>query len=365
MNTLTVQLKIPVETEPLIGTPALTFTHWLPIGKENGIRVEEDEVGLVLWLDLESTWWASRPSEDELKNHVNVLVHYILAEVTVHDISDSLAEYMKNRNFMESPNAEHEQIQKEYESLGKRILIVLLNRTNRLIDYARAIKGQYWLLDYKIDIGRLHRYFQTFKAKGQIDTSEVFRFQPGIGDSLSISMTSEDRYIRESEWGEVAKFVTSEARVPLVAELLSGAEQLAGNGYARSALAEAVTALEVAVSDFARSQRHNQELAQIVGPRLGVERLQKQIEHIGFSGTISYLLPLLLPDSVLSAKVLEGCRNAIDARQNVVHNGQREVRDLSQHVSSIKSCCKILREFCHKPLEGGVDAQPVNKPDRK
>lgn len=138
-------------------------------------------------------------------------------------------------------------------------------------------------------------------------------------------------------------------------ELLSGAEQLAGNGYARSALTEAVTALEVAISDFARSPQHNQKLALIVGPRLGVTRLQKQIEHIGLSGTVSYLLPLLLPDSVLSVKVLEGCRNAIDTRQNVVHNGQREVHDLIEHIASIKACCKALREFCNEPSEGADD----------
>lgn len=209
MNILTVQLKIPVKAEPLIGTPALTFSHWLPIGKENGIRVTDGDIELVLWFDLKSTWWASQPSEDELKNHLNVLAHYILANITVRGISDSLAEYMQGRNFKEFLNPEHALIQNEYEALGASILTVLLNRTNRLIGYARAVKGQYWLLDYSIDIDRLHSCFQAFKAEGQINAGDVFRFQPGVGDRLSITMTSEDRYIRENEWSEVAKFVTS------------------------------------------------------------------------------------------------------------------------------------------------------------
>ena len=54
-----------------------------------------------------------------------------------------------------------------------------------------------------------------------------------------------------------------------------------------------------------------------------MDRLDKQIEHMGLSGTVSYLLPLLLPDSVLAADVLSGCRDALTARQNIVHNGQR------------------------------------------
>ena len=44
MPTLTVELKIPIETEPLIGAPALTFTRWLPLGKDKGIAISEDGI---------------------------------------------------------------------------------------------------------------------------------------------------------------------------------------------------------------------------------------------------------------------------------------------------------------------------------
>jgi hypothetical protein len=343
--TLTVELKVPIETEPLIGAPALTFSHWLPIGKSNGISVTEDGLKLLLWFDLQSTWWASQPTEEELKNHVNVLAHYVRAEIMVEGVGSDLAKYMQTRDFKRSPNESERATQNEYEQLGARILRVLLKRTNRIIAYARAIKGQYWLLEYGTDMGRLHSYFQTFEARGQIDSGKPFRFQPGVGDTLHIAMTPEDKFITESEWSEVSKFVTSEQRPPLVFELLAGAEQLAGNSYARSALTEAVTALEVAISDFGRLQSHNSKLSSLFGPRLGVDRLQKQIEHMGLSGTISYLLPLILPDAVLSAEILSGCRDAITARQNVVHNGQREVPGLHRYISSIKACCKILREY--------------------
>ena len=48
----------------------------------------------------------------------------------------------------------------------------------------------------------------------------------------------------------LAAFVIGNRRSPLVFELLARAEQLSGNGYTRAALTEAVTALEVAISDF-------------------------------------------------------------------------------------------------------------------
>lgn len=345
MCTLTVELKLPIEIEPLIGAPALTFSHWLPVDKANGISVTDEGVDLLLWFDLQSTWRKSQPSEDDLKNHVNVLAHYVRAEITVREVASELATYMQSRDFKRLPTDSEKALQTKYEKLGTRILGVLLKRFNRLIAYARAFKGQYWLLEYGLDTGRLHGYFQTFEAQGRVNGGEVFKFQPGVGDELYITMPLEDKYIRQSEWGEVSQFVCGVQRTPLVLELLAGAEQLAGNGYVRSALTEAVTALEVAVSAFGRSEDKNGKLASIVGPRLGVDRVQKQIEHMGLSGTIRYLLPLLLPEAVLPAEILSGCRDAVDERQNVVHNGQRDVTDIYRFISSINACCKILREY--------------------
>jgi hypothetical protein len=345
-HTLTVELKLPIKTEPLVGAPALTFHHWLPIGKINGIHITENDVNLLLWFDLESTWWASQPTEDEIKNHVNVLAHYVRAEITVHEVASELATYMKNRDFKRLPAESERLIQAEYDKLGQQILEVILRRFNRLITYAHSVKGQYWLLKYEVDIERPRSYFQSFEARGQIDAGDFFQFKPGVGDKFSISMPAEDKYIGESEWAEVSDFVRGKERTPLVHELLAGSEQLAANGYYRSALTEAVTALEVAISAFGRSQNKNQKLASIVGPRLGVDMLQKQIEHMGLSGTVKYLLPLLLPEDILPSEILSGCRKALDERQNVVHNGTRNVSNIDHFIGSIRSCCKILRDYC-------------------
>lgn len=358
-RTLTIELKLPIKSEPLVAAPALTFHRWLPIGKANGIHITENEVNLLLWFDLKSTWWASQPTEDDIKKYINVLAHYVRAEITVHEVAPELATYMQHRDFKNSPAESERLIQAEYEKLGRKILEVLLMRFNRLITYAHSIKGQYWLLTYELDIGRLHSYFQSFEARGRIDDGEFFLFQPGIGDEISISIPSEDKFIGEGEWTEVSDFVGGKGRTPLVHELLAGSEQLAANGYYRSALTEAVTALEVAISTFGRSQNKNRKLASIVGPRLGVDLLQKQIEHMGLSGTVRYLLPLLLPEDILSTEILSGCRKAIEERQNVVHNGTRNVSNIDHFIRSIRSCCSILRDYCFEE-NLPMDHEPPN-----
>jgi hypothetical protein len=56
------------------------------------------------------------------------------------------------------------------------------------------------------------------------------------------------------------------------------------------------------------------------------------------------LLPVLLPESVLPEDVLEGCRAAIDQRQTVVHQGQRDVPagSLQSSLRAVRSLCDIL-----------------------
>lgn len=352
MPTLTVELKIPIETEPLIGAPALTFTRWLPLGKDKGIALSEDGIDFTFWFDIQATWWASQTNEEELSKHINVLAHYVKAHLTIADIDQRLADYMENRDFSRLPAESEKAIQSEYDGLGQRLLRVVIERVNRLISYARAFKGQYWLLEYNYDADRMHGYFADFKGRARIDNREWFRFQPGTGDSITIEMTPEEKYIDENEWDAIREFVLSTRRTPLVRELLSGAERLAANGYNRSALTEAVTALEVALSDFGRSQDAHAKLGSVCANRLGTSRLQSQIEHMGLTGTVGFLLPLLFPEEILPTNVLAGCRDAIALRQNVVHNGQRDVNEikLSQAIASIRKCCDILRECAN---EGG------------
>ena len=55
MPALLVELKVPIETEPLIGAPALSFSRWLPLEGEDVIRVSEDGVELKLWFDIKTS----------------------------------------------------------------------------------------------------------------------------------------------------------------------------------------------------------------------------------------------------------------------------------------------------------------------
>lgn len=347
MAVLYVSLKVPILYEPLIGTPSLTFSRWLPIGKEQGICIADGNTKLTLWFDLKATWWASQPTEEDLKKHQNVLAHYVNADFEVSGLSDALREYIQQRDFSKFPTDEEKPFQDAYESLGKRLLYLLLTRVNRLVSYARAKKGQYWLVEYDLDEGCMHSLFNKFEARGRFDNDSLFCFQPAVGDCVTFVMQSDEKYVTEEEWPIVKDFVETDSKPPLVGELLAGAEQLAGNGHRRSALTEAVTALEIALYSFSRSAKADIGFGHIVAERLASKALAGQVKRLGLSNSFNYFLPLIFTDEILPLDVLKGCQQAIQQRQNVVHNGQRDVDEKTLHkaLSCIRQCCDILNKL--------------------
>ena len=143
--------------------------------------------------------------------------------------------------------------------------------------------------------------------------------------------------------------------------LLAGAEALAATGHGRSALTEAVTALEVALYTFAANPAIDQAFGPVLGSRLGLHSLRQQVERIGLSGSVRYLLPVLFPESALPQSVLEGCQNALARRQTVVHRGQREVEEtlVRQDLASIRSMCDFLERMTTqgRSERGGFEMQ--------
>ncbi|MGI8837487.1 MAG: hypothetical protein ACR2H4_12745 [Pyrinomonadaceae bacterium] len=347
MADLFVHLKIPIPTEPLVGAPALTFARWLPIGDRHAINVDRDNMSLKLWFDITSTWWASQHKEEDLPAMINVLAHRVYAEAVVREVSDDLLQYMAQRDFTRSATPEEQSLQERYDEIAERLLILVLQTLNRLLSYVRSIKGQYWLSEYPIDSGQMSSYYVQFEAKAKSSSGSWFRFGPSNIDSRSIEFVPEERYVRPDEWDEIRTFVGGVGRTPLARTLLAGAEALAAEGQRRSALTEAVTALEVALYSFATHPNAECAFGPILGQRINASSLKHQVEHMGLTGSISYLLPVILPESTLPKHVIHGCQLAIAQRQNVVHQGQRDVQVgiLRTSLAAIRRMCELLESL--------------------
>jgi hypothetical protein len=138
--------------------------------------------------------------------------------------------------------------------------------------------------------------------------------------------------------------MASSSRPRLVGTLLAGAEQLAGEGHTRSALTEAVTALEVALFEFARNPAVSLLAPGYSTERVGLESLHSHVDHLGLTASLHYLLPLVVPEELLSSEVLKNARKAVAARQTVVHGGQRTIAPtaLREFLGAIREVCAAL-----------------------
>jgi hypothetical protein len=112
-------------------------------------------------------------------------------------------------------------------------------------------------------------------------------------------------------------------------------------------LTEAVTALEVAISEFVNRPDVEKALKPLMTERMNVASLKNWYKRIGLSGTVNYLFPLIFLEDKLPTEILKGCQKAVKERQNVVHNKQRDVSKdkLIIYINSIKRLCWILEEF--------------------
>lgn len=355
MGELFIHLEIPIPTEPLVGASALTFARWLPIGDSQAINVERDGIALKLWFDITSTCGLSQDKEEDLPRMTNVLAHRMFADAVVHNVPEALLRYMADRDFTRAATPEEQSLQQRYDEVAELLLTLLLQTLNRLLSYVRTTKGQYWLGEYPIDIGQMSSYYVQFKAKARGERGPWFRFGPSSIISMTVEFPSEKRSVHQDEWDEIRAFVRGASRTPLVGTLLAGAEALAANGQRRSALTEAVTALEVALYTFARHPDAERAFAPRLAQRINGS-LRHQIEHMGLTGSISFLLPVILSESQLPEQVIQGCQEAIAQRQNVVHQGQRDVQteNLRTSIAAIRSMCDLL-ESLTMPTTAGLE----------
>ena len=353
-RSIVVRLAIPVPQER-----SVVFTHWLPLSDEDAITVLRDDLTLRLSLDMDCLGHVMDVPREGIPRYVNLHVSKLYVDATM-DVTNELAEFIyqerdrPRRRPSENPVSEtYGLLSDEYARLGHRVLAASITVFNRLLMYARSEKGQYWLELQDIDLHMMQSLNVAFRAKVCIPPYGWVRWCPPSIDQLTLISLGEERYIAKDAWPSVTRFVQSKARTNLVLELLANAEALRDDGFRRSAVIEAVTALEVALSRFAESPHLDMLDADLLA-RVPAESLKPQVEHLGFTGSFKYLIPLLFNDTLASRELLERCWEAIDVRQAVVHHGQRDVDESRVRglLNAIRTMCGLLQRLT-RPRESG------------
>ncbi len=343
---LFIEMVVPVPKQ-------LVFHKWLPLENDDFIVVNEGNISLTFWFTMDCWFTVKDWDREDIPNMVNINVLVILASVKIKDVPNDLADFILHSDYARrSPTnyTQEENLIQEYERLGERLYLLTVERLNRLLSYVRSEKGQYWLEDYPIEPRRMGYYFSRFKARVKTkNSSEWILWRPTLTDTIQSQLPDETRLIDRNDWMQVREFVSSSGKPDLVGELLAGAEALANSGHRRGALTEAMTALEVAISRFSRSPDADSEFGSLFAGRLGLDSLKGQISRLGLTATLNYLFPLIFPEDQLPTEILRSCQEANTQRQNVVHEGQRDVdeRKLNLYLRAIRQMCSTLDKYSH------------------
>ena len=330
--------------------PFLNFYQWVPNGSANSLRRADGEISVVLTIDRDCVNSLAPVTQEYIDKWVNVHVGRCQIDVWVPKVPRNIAQFIYDErdqpqglhHGLKPGELEYDELSKEYRILGERVLEAALVAYNRLIAFCRDSKGQFWLSEHVYDPRQLVSDNNGFDARVLIDDEQTFvRWCPPGSIGLVSRCYGEERSVTKADWAELQLFFAANNSTEAIAEILSNAEQLIEAGHRRSAIVEAVSALEAAVWRFARKPKAAGLLS---NTRVDLAALGNRVEHLGFSTSFSFLIPLLIPASDLTDEDIRVCRQAIDVRNNVVHNVQRDVEDnkVRKFVHRIRRVSNVL-----------------------
>jgi hypothetical protein len=328
MANLLVRNDVPFRSSH--GEPgALLFCQWLPEHKDAAIIVPRPPYEVRVWLDRTCLRSRNEVTDDELSRWVNMPATKLIVEVAVESVDSELSGFIaRNSDWgecqrtLESTNEETRKLAKAYSDVGWAVLNRVLDITNRIAAWAYAECKHYWLRERDRGVEVLMGRNAEFHATVSIDGGAPTRWCPPFIDIHDVGVIGGQRGLREKEWTALQSFLLSDRRPLLFRELLANALSLLDSGHTRSAVIEAVSALEVALRRFARSPDPIALTSSYAAER---GALTRDLERLGFGVSVRYLLPVILKSFDASVVSHADSCEALENRNNIVHNGQRDV----------------------------------------
>jgi len=284
---LLARFSIPLGDEEQCGKrDPLVFRHWLPLQDGDALNATEGDLKLRLWIDNQCVPAYTPVELDDISRYVNIFVETLIVDVSGIDVSDQLAEVIiklaTELNWLpEHISSTYDlSLIEEYRAIGEKIYSGVVRQFNRLIAYVRAVKGQYWLHEYRPDPNNMHSEFVKLRAKVKVGESNWLRLTAPGEDYMTLDNPARERFIAQEDWQGIRSHLAGERKAPLVGQLLTVADEFRKSGHRRSALTEAVSALEIAVSQFARRAKPETWSTLLAG-RSRAACFRNHVEHLG------------------------------------------------------------------------------------
>lgn len=296
------------------------FHRWLPDGEKDAIAldVKDPNVKLKVWFErtgfVESGFirfdYHRKEVDMEVMSRQAILQGgplFGLMEIT--DLSDDDLAVVKRG----------EKGHELYMALGKRVAKKLQPAISKFLNLLKINFGQYWIPDLEPWDSRresLGGYFAGgfggLFVEWSIDGKNWENFRPDDPSGTIKSNLGRDfsDYPGRDDWEELKQAAQSDYEPTLAAIALARAHQLKDQGNIRSSVMEAVTALEVALSEFLRTSLDNNRT------------LLDSIQPFYQSPLRTQLTVLSARNTKVSSADVEDSIKIIDVRNEVAHEGK-------------------------------------------
>lgn len=345
---ITLYFKIPLNEKFI--DPDMYFKKWIPTDV-NPIIVYKYSYKLTLHIDEDCI--SSLNTDYNIETWSNISINAVKIQIEIKDINDELASFIFDERENKSnvhhgvkpDNYQYNNLNNEFNELGLEALNFSYEVCNKLITYVRNEKGQYWLELISFEENTLRSLYCHLDAKVKIDNGELFYWSPSSIDSHIIHYENMD-FLGESDWSQINEFITSRKKGNLVNELLSNSCSFLKYNHAKSAVIEAVTALETALLKFSiKPDLTRLEFPSYIG-RLDTDNIETHVSQFGFAKSIGYLLPILFKEEILPTELIDKCTKAIGSRNAIVHQGQDINLNIAKnHILALKQCSEVLMKY--------------------
>jgi hypothetical protein len=359
-NSILIHMVVPIpDHQGDLNSGSMTFGGWLPMQEDERLVVSKDNIQLKLGFDMTCVGNLGVTGLEELSN-TPVFVNLILIDAVITDIQNEVIDEIikiSSRDFISIRDYNDNYVQK-YENLGKELYIFLMQTLNRLNTYLRSDKMQFWLGDFEESPDLMASAFVKFRAQYTLDGKQWDAWRPTNRSRLNFQSmafsSSSDECITREDWKRAGIFVQStKRRSSLVRELLATAYSHAWGERRRSALFDAVSALEVAISAFVRSPKAREAFGNNRAFRIDTDSLHSQFQKLGVRGTVRYLFPVIFSEEKIPTELIKDCHEAILERNRVAHEGKTTLskKQTFKHIWSIKKLCRIIDEYTKNTSE--------------
>jgi len=340
MKRIKVRHHVGIPLHDVIATSALTFNKWFPANEDDKLIFIEDNIKVEIWFDRSCLLWVHE-GDDNLEKIGNVLCVKSFVDVTVNNVPEGLAKFLQISK--QEREKGFEELINDSVRLAEEVYKVCIICMNKVIKYCKNVKNQYWLEELPYNPKRIKTFNIDTNAKAIIiegENNKWFLWDPNVPESIEINLPDKNRYLSKDDWEDLKKYLHEDRRVNFSLELISRANLLIGYGYKNNAIVDVVIALEIALFKFGSFPKLEKLNCNEIYSRID-STLYKTFDKLGFTASIKYLLPIILPESTFEDSILNDVNRLIELRQNIIHNGQKEVKQ--EDLKLIKSAERLIK----------------------